>query len=325
MRIGRIGFRRGIAPKGVLMSSRRWLALVSALAIVPAALAANTDREGITLDGREAAVTFVAPAFAPPPGPPCEGNNHLADNYFDAALMGGPLVGISWFPASSVNVTRVEVFTGEVTASNFISIWSDDGGAPSKPLAPLGVSGAFLVSPANAWYGADLDVAVPVVAGAKYWVVWDPEGGEQCACTDSPADVQQDYWGSFSGTVSGGADWFGPFSFSDRRWKFRMVCTGGDSDGDGVPDDEDLCPDTALPELSPTIELGVNRWADIDGDGTFDTQPSEGTGPQVEFTLLDTGGCSCSQIIEALGIGLGHEKFGCSLGIMRRWVDSISP
>lgn len=303
------------------------LVLTLMAGLATSAGAAN-PREGITLDGRSASITFSPPAFAPPPGDPCEGNNHLNDNYLDPVFMGGPLVGISWVPAASVTVTRVELFTGEVTAPSFVAIWSDDGGAPSRPAAPLGVSGSFLVSPPNTWYGADLDVPVSVVAGATYWVVWDPQGSEQCSCTADPADIQQTYWGSNIGTVSGGADWFGPFSFTDRRWKFRMFCSDGsptDADGDGVADDEDLCPDTALPELAPTLELGVNRWADVDGDGVFDTRPSQGRGPQVEFTLADTGGCSCSQIIEALGIGEGHAKHGCSLGIMRRWVDSLSP
>jgi len=289
------------------------------------ALAATGDREGITRDCAPAAVTFAAPVLAPPPGAPCEGNNHLADNVFDGASMGGPMVGMSWTPTATVAVSRVEVFTGELTGPSSLAIWSDDGGAPSKPLAALGFTPSFIVSPPNTWYGADLGTTVSVTAGVKYWVVWDPSGGEQCSCTDSAADVQQTYWGSNLGTVAGGADWFGPFSFPDRRWKFRMFCASGDSDGDGVPDEEDLCPDTALPELAATVNLGVNRWADIDGDGTFDTTPSNGTGPQATFTLLDTGGCSCSQIVEALGIGLGHEKHGCSLGIMRRWVDSIAP
>jgi hypothetical protein len=307
------------------MASSRLLPAALLVLLAVGAPDARASRDGITRDGGGSSIAFVAPSIAPPPGPPCEGNNHLADDYFDGALMGGPIVGISWIPTASVNVRRVEVFTGEAAAPSFLAIWSDDGGAPSRPLAALAVTGSFLVAPPNAWYGSDLDTTVSVTAGTKYWVAWDPTGGEQCACTDSPADVQQTYWGSNLGTVSGGTDWFGPFSFPDRRWKFRMYCEDGDADGDGVPDEADLCPDTLLPELAATVDLGVNRWADVDGDGEFDTTPSQGTGPQVTFTMLDTGGCSCSQIVEALGIGLGHEKHGCSLGIMRRWVDSIAP
>lgn len=301
--------------------------LVTLLLALPA-LAIGGHREGLTLDGPAAPVTFTPPAYAVLVDP-CEGNNHADDNYLDTTLTGGPLIGISWTPASSVLVTRVEVFTGELTAPNFLAIWSDDGGAPSQPLAALGVTGSFMVSPPNTWYGADLLTSVNVIAGTKYWVVWDPQGGEQTSCTDQPADIQQTYWGSNTGDVNGGASWFGPFSFADRRWKFRMYCgsIGGcpDADGDGACDDVDRCPDTATPGSSPEVELGVNRWADVDGDGTFDTVEPNGTGPQVTFTMEDTGGCSCDQIIEALGIGEGHQKYGCSLGIMRRWVAMLSP
>lgn len=295
-------------------------ALAVALLALPCLAAPSRDR--LTLDVPGAPVAFTPPMAAAVT--PCEGNN-IADNYVDGASMGGPMVGISWVPANTVLVTRVEVFTGELTGPSELAIWSDDGGAPSQPLAALGVTSSFLVSPPDTWYGADLDVPVPVVAGAKYWVAWDPTGGEQCACTDDPGDVQQAYWGSFDGGVSGGANWFGPFSFPDRRWKFRMLCGPPDGDGDGVPDDRDRCPDTQLPELAPALDLGTNRWADTDGDGTFDTTPPGGIGPKATFTLQDTNGCSCSQIVEALGIGEGHEKFGCSTGIVRRWVSMQAP
>jgi len=49
----------------------------------------------------------------------------------------------------------------------------------------------------------------------------------------------------------------------------------------------------------------------------------EGTGPEAAFTVQDTGGCSCTQIVDALGLGEGHRKFGCSLGVMRGWVAAV--
>jgi hypothetical protein len=73
----------------------------------------------------------------------------------------------------------------------------------------------------------------------------------------------------------------------------------------------------------PTVRLGVNRFALTDGDAVFDTTPPEGEGPGATFTLDDTGGCSCEQIIDRLGLGLGHRKFGCSLGAMQSWVDGL--
>jgi hypothetical protein len=98
-----------------------------------------------------------------------------------------------------------------------------------------------------------------------------------------------------------------------------------DSDGDGVLDDVDVCPGTVIPEGVPTDHLGVNHFALVDGDFIFDTTPPNGKGPEASFTTEDTAGCSCEQIIEALHLGKGHEKFGCSLGAMRNWVDLVNP
>lgn len=97
-----------------------------------------------------------------------------------------------------------------------------------------------------------------------------------------------------------------------------------DSDGDGVLDDADLCADTVVPESVPTRGLRPNRFALVDGDGLFDTVAPNGTGPTGVFTLADTGGCSCEQIIAALDLGNGHTRFGCSLGAMRDWVELVT-
>jgi Thrombospondin type 3 repeat len=93
-----------------------------------------------------------------------------------------------------------------------------------------------------------------------------------------------------------------------------------DADGDGEGDACDACAATVRPESVPTVQLGVNRFALTDGDTAFDTTPPQGGGPGAAFTLADTRGCSCEQIIDRLGLGEGHRKFGCSLGAMRSWV-----
>ncbi len=98
-----------------------------------------------------------------------------------------------------------------------------------------------------------------------------------------------------------------------------------DEDGDGVPDPVDVCPGTVIPESVPTKRLGVNRYALVDEDGIFDTSQMGQGGPNRDFTVGDTGGCSCEQIIEAQHLGKGHEKFGCSLGAMRNWVKLVNP
>ena len=97
-----------------------------------------------------------------------------------------------------------------------------------------------------------------------------------------------------------------------------------DQDDDGVLDSADYCPDTDTSDTAagvPGVELGVNRWADVDGDGVFDTtKPGKGRGPQLSFMIEDTAGCNCTQIIAALGLGAGHVKFGCSISAIQDWI-----
>jgi len=100
-----------------------------------------------------------------------------------------------------------------------------------------------------------------------------------------------------------------------------------DLDGDGVVDALDRCPGTVIPESVPTQELGTNRWALVDGDGIFDTTLPRGHGNGLDrsFTIGDTAGCSCEQIIDELHLGNGHTKFGCSTGVMETWIREVQP
>lgn len=101
-----------------------------------------------------------------------------------------------------------------------------------------------------------------------------------------------------------------------------------DTDQDGVADlfdgIEDQCSNTAIPESVPTRRLGFNRWALVDADTVFDTKLAKNKASDNPYTLDDTVGCSCEQIIEALDLGLGHTKFGCSSSVMKEWVSSLS-
>jgi hypothetical protein len=95
-----------------------------------------------------------------------------------------------------------------------------------------------------------------------------------------------------------------------------------DPDGDGVGDACDLCPDTVADKPDT---LNPNHWALLDpAGGQFATvSRGRGNGPGRSYTTLDTGGCSCRQIIEALGVGEGHEKHGCSISVMDTWVALV--
>ena len=100
----------------------------------------------------------------------------------------------------------------------------------------------------------------------------------------------------------------------------------GDLDGDGVLNGDDFCPGTVIPETVPTRRLKPNRWALVDGDFDFDTvSKGKGKGTGRSYSTTDTAGCSCGQIIEAQGLGKGHTKFGCSIGVMDNWVELVTP
>lgn len=118
--------------------------------------------------------------------------------------------------------------------------------------------------------------------------------------------------------VSGGA--------AEAAFAVTEIVPGADDDGDGVPDScSDLCPGTVIPEAVPTAGLRPNRYALVDGDTIFDTVSPPGGGAGHLFTTEETAGCSCEQIIDALGLGPGHRRHGCGAGVMRRWVDEAHP
>ena len=123
-------------------------------------------------------------------------------------------------------------------------------------------------------------------------------------------------------TISG----YGINPSGDREaWIAQLDALEPDNDNDTISDGEDVCPDTVIPEPVPTERLGVNRFALTNPDGIFDTVAPRGKGPQKVFTIADTAGCSCEQIIDALGLGKGHKKFGCSISTMEDWIAGLLP
>ncbi|MCC7011653.1 MAG: hypothetical protein IT454_03740 [Planctomycetes bacterium] len=130
--------------------------------------------------------------------------------------------GNAWFalrfdlPASTT-VTRVELFTGEVTALHQVDLWSHDS-ASGKPLALQG-SGPLPITPFNAWQGADLATPVALSGGQTYWIVWRAALGAQ-ASLDLVGTSPGPLW---TISVDGGASWFTPVQSNDRHWKFRLI------------------------------------------------------------------------------------------------------
>ena len=39
----------------------------------------------------------------------------------------------------------------------------------------------------------------------------------------------------------------------------------------------------------------------------------------IVFNMQNTKGCTCKQIVEKLGLGLGQIKKGCAPGVMQQW------
>ncbi|HVS16403.1 MAG TPA: lamin tail domain-containing protein [Thermoanaerobaculia bacterium] len=104
---------------------------------------------------------------------------------------------------------------------------------------------------------------------------------------------------------------------SDHDGVVLFVQAVPDQDGDGVEDALDACADTAIPESVPQEELLADHWALVDGDGVFDTYGE----PLATFTIQQTAGCSCEQIVAELNLGKGQLKFGCTTGTLQRWIS----
>ncbi len=92
-----------------------------------------------------------------------------------------------------------------------------------------------------------------------------------------------------------------------------------DSDNDSILDGVDMCANTNIPETAPSKGLNPNHFALLDGDIWFDTKKSKSS-----FSLVDTAGCSCEQIVAEQGLGKGHLKHGCSVGVMKNWVEQVT-
>lgn len=93
-----------------------------------------------------------------------------------------------------------------------------------------------------------------------------------------------------------------------------------DADGDNISDNVDACLGTTLPDM--VLELGTNRFADVDGDGVFETNSAQNV--INDYSIVNTRGCSCEQIVTNLGLGKGHKKFGCSVSVMENWLAIVT-
>src|SRR5437867_3075140 len=91
----------------------------------------------------------------------------------------------------------------------------------------------------------------------------------------------------------------------------------GDSDGDGVDDAVDACPGTVMAERLPP-HWKKNRFA-ANAAGQF----VDANGAPSGISVVDTCGCSGSQIIAADGLSRGHSEYGISLSALQAWIAGL--
>ena len=97
------------------------------------------------------------------------------------------------------------------------------------------------------------------------------------------------------------------------------VCITAAVQAPAMAQEFDFCPGTVIPESVPISgRLRPNRSALTDASGVFETAPPNPQG--VVYTMEDTDGCSCEQIVDLLGVGQGHLKNGCSYSVMDDWL-----
>jgi len=102
------------------------------------------------------------------------------------------------------------------------------------------------------------------------------------------------------------------------------IITTLDDDGDGVLNTVDLCPATTIPETPPAISQYAGYYTLFNADPTFDTVTDVWLPtPPATYTLNDTAGCSCEQIIAAEGLGQFFTNYGCPTNVMDDWISKV--
>ncbi len=121
---------------------------------------------------------------------------------------------------------------------------------------------------------------------------------------------------SFVSTVTNRNDAF-------RVYYQKTTCSNNDEDGDTIPDYLDVCPNSIS---DAGINLNPDRYADINGNGVFETKEKKGKKEIVEasnYTLQNTLGCTCRDILSIKpGKDEDQYKKGCTKGTIVNWIDA---
>lgn len=184
----------------------------------------------------------------------------------------------------------------------------------------------YLANFRNYVEGADtLDVDITTDGGNSWTnlLSWSEDHG---GFRSAPGEAVSIDLGAYLGEPDVQVRWhyYNPNTGGDWDWYAQVdnvsLTAPDDADCDGVVDSIDACPGTMIPETAPANGLGKNRWILLDSDNVFDTNGKQSPA----YTIQDTAGCSCEQIIESLGLGDGHARFGCSNSNMKSWINQVS-
>jgi len=156
-------------------------------------------------------------------------------------------------------------------------------------------------------------------------IIWATHRGNDCRGATSPVQAKDKDGNYLPGYTCQEITIGGQKYAKLSGFAHTTLIADDDEDGDNVPDDEDRCLGTILPESVPTRTLRKRHFANVDTDGIFETRETPG-GPIVDsqYDLVDTFGCTCEQILECKpGQNRGEYKFGCSIGTMKVWTNQI--
>jgi hypothetical protein len=245
----------------------------------------------------------------------------MGDEYSDDGLTLYALTGELWagIPDASLGGNSVSFF-----AADFIPVSGEAVFSPDHDNSPGSPTGTVRVNFSD-----------PVSAVALYFL--DAEGAESSITAFD--DVDNELGTAIAQNEGDNSQAFKYVLSADQEIYSVVIQLGNggdgvgmddlcfidpDSDDDGVLNIDDLCSDT--PQTDPTVpsvRLGTNRWIWEEGDWVTNAK-----GVEKDFTIEQTRGCSCEQILDELVLITdlefdGHYKFGCSQSVVEDWISGL--
>jgi len=285
------------------------VALIAVAAVFP--VSTDTVVAAETLDQSQE-VAGGNTAFYQPQGCPSAGVKGAAQTF--TAGLSGMLTRVELYLAKTSWTTSAEGVAIEIRAAD------PAGSLLASSNTVLAADVPF--EPDFAWVSFTFAAATGVTAGQVYAIVLPPD-----LVTNDDVDPTYRWPGPFADLYAGGVTWdlycgfptWQPYSGMAAGWDrtFRTyvdAATPADADLDGVLDADDVCPGTVTDAFPRLMD---NRYS-YDGTGLV-----SGLLSNPPHTIQETGGCSAVQIITAMGLGRGHERFGLSRSALEAWIAAL--